>query len=64
MVKKTKTGASTDVGVLLELSEYHSLPKEILKYMQMLVVNNIIHIMSIEAGYFSFGVLYVFNLEK
>jgi DNA polymerase I len=32
MVKKTKTGASTDSGVLAELSEYHTLPKEILKF--------------------------------
>ena len=32
VVKKTKTGASTDVEVLQELSEVHSLPKEILKF--------------------------------
>ncbi len=32
VVKKTKTGASTDVEVLQELSEIHSLPKEILKF--------------------------------
>ncbi len=35
MVKKTKTGASTDVGVLVELSEFHSLPKEILKFREL-----------------------------
>ena len=35
MVKKTKTGASTDVGVLLELSEIHPLPKEILKFREL-----------------------------
>ncbi len=35
MVKKTKTGASTDVGVLQELSEIHSLPKEILKFREL-----------------------------
>jgi DNA polymerase-1 len=35
MVKKTKTGASTDVGVLVELSEYHSLPKEVLKFREL-----------------------------
>ncbi len=32
MVKKTKTGASTDVGVLVELSELHPLPKELLRF--------------------------------
>ncbi|MBI2095346.1 MAG: DNA polymerase I [Candidatus Omnitrophica bacterium] len=35
MVKRTKTGASTDVEVLVELSESHSLPKEILKYREL-----------------------------
>jgi len=35
MVKRTKTGASTDVGVLVELSEFHSLPKEILKFREL-----------------------------
>ena len=35
VVKKTKTGASTDVGVLVELSEHHSLPKEILKFREL-----------------------------
>ena len=35
VVKKTKTGASTDVEVLQELSEIHSLPKEILKYREL-----------------------------
>jgi DNA polymerase-1 len=35
VVKKTKTGASTDVGVLIELSEHHSLPKEILKFREL-----------------------------
>lgn len=35
VVKKTKTGASTDVDVLLELSEIHSLPKEILKFREL-----------------------------
>ena len=35
VVKKTKTGASTDVGVLQELSEIHSLPKEILKFREL-----------------------------
>ncbi len=35
MVKKTKTGASTDVSVLVELSELHSLPKELLKFREL-----------------------------
>ncbi|HTL69781.1 MAG TPA: DNA polymerase I [Candidatus Eisenbacteria bacterium] len=35
MVKKTKTGASTNVEVLLELAEIHSLPKEILKFREL-----------------------------
>ena len=35
VVKKTKTGASTDVEVLSELSEIHSLPKEILKFREL-----------------------------
>ncbi len=35
VVKKTKTGASTDVEVLQELSEVHSLPKEILKFREL-----------------------------
>ncbi|MGH7198611.1 MAG: DNA polymerase I, partial [Candidatus Omnitrophota bacterium] len=35
VVKKTKTGASTDVEVLTELSEIHSLPKEILKFREL-----------------------------
>jgi len=35
MVKKTKTGASTNVEVLLELSEIHPLPKEILKFREL-----------------------------
>lgn len=35
VVKKTKTGASTDVEVLLELSEIHPLPKEILKFREL-----------------------------
>lgn len=35
MVKKTKTGASTDVGVLQELSEVHPLPREILKFREL-----------------------------
>lgn len=35
MVKKTKTGASTDVGVLVELSELHPLPKELLKFREL-----------------------------
>ena len=35
VVKRTKTGASTDVGVLLELSEIHPLPKEILKFREL-----------------------------
>ncbi|OIO38259.1 MAG: DNA polymerase I [Candidatus Omnitrophica bacterium CG1_02_49_16] len=35
VVKKTKTGASTDVEVLQELAEIHSLPREILKYREL-----------------------------
>ncbi len=35
VVKKTKTGASTDVDVLQELAEIHSLPKEILKFREL-----------------------------
>ncbi len=35
VVKKTKTGASTDVEVLSQLSEIHSLPKEILKFREL-----------------------------
>jgi len=35
VIKKTKTGASTDVEVLSELSEIHSLPKEILKFREL-----------------------------
>ncbi len=35
VVKKTKTGASTDVDVLQELSEVHPLPKEILKFREL-----------------------------
>ncbi len=35
VVKKTKTGASTDVEVLQELAEIHSLPKEILKFREL-----------------------------
>ncbi len=35
VVKKTKTGASTDSDVLLELSEVHPLPKEILKFREL-----------------------------
>ncbi len=35
VVKRTKTGASTDVEVLQELSEVHSLPKEILKFREL-----------------------------
>jgi len=35
VVKKTKTGPSTDVEVLRELSEIHSLPKELLKYREL-----------------------------
>jgi DNA polymerase-1 len=35
VVKKTKTGASTDVEVLQELSEIHSLPKIVLKYREL-----------------------------
>lgn len=35
VVKRTKTGASTDVEVLQELSESHPLPKEILKYREL-----------------------------
>jgi DNA polymerase I len=35
VVKKTKTGASTNVEVLLELAEIHSLPKEILKFREL-----------------------------
>jgi len=35
MVKKTKTGASTDVEVLVELSEFHSLPKDVLKFREL-----------------------------
>ncbi len=35
VVKKTKTGASTNVEVLLELSEIHPLPKEILKFREL-----------------------------
>ncbi|MGD9126960.1 MAG: DNA polymerase I, partial [Planctomycetia bacterium] len=32
VVKKTKTGASTDVDVLVELSSMHALPKKIVEY--------------------------------
>lgn len=32
VVKRTKTGASTDVEVLTELSEVHALPRELLKF--------------------------------
>ncbi len=35
VVKRTKTGASTDVEVLQELSEIHPLPKEILKFREL-----------------------------
>ena len=35
VVKKTKTGASTDVEVLRELSEIHPLPKEILRFREL-----------------------------
>ena len=35
VVKKTKSGASTNVEVLLELSEFHFLPKEILKFREL-----------------------------
>ncbi len=35
VVKKTKTGVSTDVEVLQELSEIHSLPKAILKFREL-----------------------------
>ncbi len=35
VVKKTKTGASTDVEVLQELSESHPLPREILKFREL-----------------------------
>jgi DNA polymerase-1 len=35
VVKKTKTGASTDVEVLKELSEIHPLPKEILRFREL-----------------------------
>ncbi|MBI3316169.1 MAG: DNA polymerase I, partial [Candidatus Omnitrophica bacterium] len=35
VVKRTKTGASTDVEVLQELSEIHSLPKTLLKYREL-----------------------------
>ncbi|OIO39242.1 MAG: DNA polymerase I [Candidatus Omnitrophica bacterium CG1_02_49_16] len=35
VVKKTKTGMSTDVEVLQELAEIHSLPKEILKFREL-----------------------------
>jgi DNA polymerase-1 len=35
VIKKTKTGASTDVEVLTELAETHSLPKEILKFREL-----------------------------
>ncbi len=35
VVKKTKTGPSTDVEVLQELSEIHPLPKEILKFREL-----------------------------
>lgn len=35
VVKKTKTGASTDVEVLLELAEVHPLPKLILKFREL-----------------------------
>lgn len=35
VVKRTKTGASTDVEVLQELSEIHSLPKELLKFREL-----------------------------
>ena len=35
VVKKTKTGASTDVEVLKELAEIHALPKELLKFREL-----------------------------
>ena len=35
VVKKTKTGASTDVEVLQELAEIHSLPKALLKFREL-----------------------------
>ncbi len=35
VVKKTKTGASTDVEVLTELSEIHPLPREILRFREL-----------------------------
>ncbi|OIO34334.1 MAG: DNA polymerase I [Candidatus Omnitrophica bacterium CG1_02_40_15] len=35
IVKKTKTGASTDVEVLEKLSSLHSLPKELLRYREL-----------------------------
>ncbi|MBI4352303.1 MAG: DNA polymerase I [Candidatus Omnitrophica bacterium] len=35
VVKRTKTGASTDVEVLQELSEIHPLPREILKFREL-----------------------------
>lgn len=35
VVKKTKTGVSTDVEVLQELSEIHSLPKAVLKFREL-----------------------------
>ncbi len=35
VVKKTKSGASTDVEVLQQLSEIHALPKELLKFREL-----------------------------
>ncbi|MBI4432642.1 MAG: DNA polymerase I [Candidatus Omnitrophica bacterium] len=35
MVKRTKTGASTNVDVLLELAEIHPLPRELLKFREL-----------------------------
>ncbi len=40
VVKKTKTGASTNVEVLEELSEIHPLPKEILKFRELTKLKN------------------------